>query len=134
MPAPDKVRLVYDGDCPVCRFYASRVDLGEDQLELVDARNPGDLMAEISAAGIDIDAGMVVKTGATILTGSDAIHELALRSSGEGFFNRLTARMFGSPRLARVLYPPLVSGRNLLLKILGKTRINNLRRSNKRRF
>ncbi len=134
MPPPEKVRLVYDHDCPVCRFYASRVDLSEGELELVDARKPGKLMAEISAAGVDIDAGMAVKTGATLLLGSDAIHELALRSSGSGVFNRLTARVFRSPRLARIFYPPLVSGRNLLLKIIGKTRINNLGNSNKSLF
>ena len=131
MPPREKVTLVYDQECPVCRYYASHVDLSQGELELVDARKPGELMEEISAAGIDIDAGMAVKVGETLLLGSDAIRELASRSSGRGLFNRLTAWLFRSPRVAGIVYPPLVGGRNLLLQILGKTRIDNLDRSDK---
>ena len=134
MPTPEKIRLVYDHDCPVCRFYASHLDLSNGELELVDARKPGQLMAEISAAGIDIDAGLALKTGDALLLGSDAIHELATRSSGKGLFNRLTAWLFRSPQRARAFYPPLIGGRNLLLKVLGKTRINNSGKSNESRF
>jgi predicted DCC family thiol-disulfide oxidoreductase YuxK len=134
MPPRDKVTLVYDQECPVCRYYASRVELSQCELELVDARKPGKLMDEISAAGIDIDEGMAVRTSETLLLGSDAIRELASRSSRRGLVNRFTAWLFRSPRVAGVLYPPLVGGRRLLLKILGKTRINNLGRSGKLRF
>lgn len=132
MPPGERVTLVYDRECPVCRYYAARVNLSQDELELVDAREPGKLMSKISAAGVDIDAGMAVKTGDTLLLGGDALHELALRSSRSGAFNRLTAWLFRSPRSARILYPPLVHGRNVLLKILGKTRINNLDKAGKR--
>jgi predicted DCC family thiol-disulfide oxidoreductase YuxK len=134
MPPLDKVTLVYDQECPVCRYYASHVKLSRGELELVDARKPGELMDEISGAGIDIDAGMAVKTGQTLLLGSDAICELASRSSSSGLVSRFTAWLFRSPRVARILYPPLVYGRQLLLKILGKTRINNLGRPGRRRF
>jgi hypothetical protein len=105
MPPPEKVRLVYDHDCPVCRFYASRVELSEGELELVDARKPGKSMAEISAAGVDIDAGRAVKTGAALLLGSDTIHELTLQSSRSGTFNWLAAGLFRSPRLGTGLVP-----------------------------
>lgn len=134
MPKPESIKLVYDRDCPVCRLYAFRASAGYDDLELVNAREPGELMDEISAAGIDMDTGMVVKVGGTLYVGSEAVRALALRSSGGGPFNRLTAWLFRSSRVARTLYPPLVSGRNLLLKILGKTRINNLGKSDNERF
>lgn len=134
MPAPDTIKLVYDRECPVCRFYAERVHLADGKLECVNAREQSELRDELSAVGIDIDTGMVVKVGDELYFGGDAIHELALRSSGAGFFNKLTARLFRSPRVAKVLYPPLVRCRNGLLKILGRTRINNLGKADKKRF
>ena len=73
---------------------------------------------------------MVVKANDKIYYGSDAIHELALMSSKKGFINRVAWLTFRSPTLARVLYPMLKAVRNLLLKILGRSRINNLDQSN----
>ena len=76
--------------------------------------------------GLDIDAGMVLKVDDTIYYGSDAIHALALRSSRKGFVNRMAYWVFRSKWVARVFYPFLAGCRNLLLKGLGRTRINNL--------
>lgn len=134
MSSPKSTKLVYDRDCPVCRFYASRVDTGPGDLELINAREAGDLLDEITAAGLDIDTGMAVKVGDDLYFGCDAVHALALRSSGKGFVNRLAAWLFRSPRRARLFYPPLVGCRNILLRILGKTRINNLRLPGSGRF
>ena len=69
---------------------------------------------------------MVVIVGDNLYYGADAIHALSLMSTKSGFFNRLTHAAFRSRRASRILYPVLRSGRNLLLKLLGKTRINNL--------
>ncbi len=83
-------------------------------------------MEEITAAGLDIDQGMVVKVGGQIYYGPDAIHALALMGTNKGFFNRLAYLSFRSKSASRVLYPALRACRNLLLKLLGKTKINNL--------
>jgi predicted DCC family thiol-disulfide oxidoreductase YuxK len=124
----ERIFLVYDKLCPACDFYCNlarvRADVGE--LELVDAREGGPVMAEITAAGLDIDQGMVLKVGGTLYYGSDAIHALSLMSTRAGVFNRVTYRCFKSKTVSRVLYPVLRSIRNLLLKALGKTKINNL--------
>lgn len=77
---------------------------------------------------------MVLKVDNTIYHGSDAIHALALRSSRKGFVNRVAYWMFRSKRVARVLYPVLAGCRNLLLKMLGRNRINNLGIENNDRF
>ena len=77
---------------------------------------------------------MVLKRGDELLYGSDAIHALALASNRTGFFNRLNYWLFRSKALSRVLYPLLKAMRGLLLKILGKTRINNLGKSGNDRF
>ncbi|MEX0733605.1 MAG: DCC1-like thiol-disulfide oxidoreductase family protein [Steroidobacteraceae bacterium] len=122
------ILLVYDKQCPACDYYCNLVRIRESsgRLVLVDARDGGQIMGEITAAGLDIDQGMVVKVGGTLYYGSDAIHVLSLMGTNSGFFNRLTHWTFKYRPVARVLYPLLRACRNLLLKFLGKTKINNL--------
>ena len=91
-------------------------------------------MQEITAKGLDIDQGMVLKMGDQLFYGADAIHALALISSKSGLLNRLNYWMFKSKRVSAFLYPVLRACRNLLLKILGKTKINNLNYEKNERF
>jgi predicted DCC family thiol-disulfide oxidoreductase YuxK len=136
MAAGDPILLVYDRQCPACDLYCNlariRADVGN--LKLVDARDGGPVMEEITGAGLDIDQGMVLKVGTQLYYGADAIHVLSLMSTRTGFFNRLAYWSFKSQRAAHLLYPVLRTMRNLLLKLLGKTRINNLRISGNDRF
>lgn len=131
-----KIQLVYDKQCPVCDLYCRLVDVHESEGKLVriDAREPSEAMDEITALGLDIDEGMVLKVGEQLFYADDAIHELALISSRNGLFNRLANIAFRSPSAARVLYPVFKAMRNLLLKILGRTRINNLELPDRERF
>lgn len=94
MPATDEVLLVYDKQCPACDFYCNLARIRESvgRLVLVDARDGGPVMDEITAAGLDIDRGMVVKAGGTLYYGPDAIHVLALLGTNSGVFNRISAR------------------------------------------
>ena len=128
--------LVYDRQCPMCEYYCtlSRVRESAGELVLVDARDGGPLMDEITAAGLDIDDGMVLKAGDRLYYGADAIHALSLMGTNSGVFNRVAYWTFRSRRVSRVLYPVLRAGRNLLLKLLGRTRINNLGRPGRDRF
>ena len=66
--------LVYDRQCPMCEYYCtlSRVRESAGRLVLVDARDGGPLMGEITAAGLDIDDGMVLKVGDRLYYGADA--------------------------------------------------------------
>lgn len=136
MVAGSPILLVYDKQCPACDLYCKlariRTDVGE--LKLVDARDGGPLLEEITKAGLDIDQGMVLKVGTQLYYGADAIHALSLMSTRTGFFNRLAYWSFRSQRLARILYPALRAMRNLLLKLLGRTKINNLRIAGNDRF
>ena len=124
----DEILLVYDKECPACNNYCQVVRIRNDigKLKIVDARDDSPILQEITDMGLDIDQGMVLKMGDKIYYGSDAIHTLALISSRSGFFNRINYWLFKSKRLSCVLYPLLRFCRNLLLKILGKTKINNL--------
>ncbi len=120
--------LVYDKECPACNNYCKMVRIRESvgQLQLVDAREDTPIMQEITAAGLDIDDGMVLKMGDQLYYGSDAIHALSLISSKSGIFNKLNYWVFKSKRVSHVVYPMMRAGRAVLLKLLRKTKINNL--------
>jgi predicted DCC family thiol-disulfide oxidoreductase YuxK len=124
----DDIFLIYDKQCPACDFYCNLVRIRESvgRLVLIDAREPSELMDEITAAGLDIDQGMVLTVGSTLHYGSDAIHVLSLMSTRSGVFNRLSYWCFHSERVSAFLYPIFRAWRNLLLKALRKNKINNL--------
>lgn len=136
MTKQEPIILVYDKECPACDNYCQMVRIREDigELILVDAREPTPIMDEITALGWDIDQGMVLKIGNRLYYGAEAIHALALISSRSGFFNRLNYWLFKSQWLSHLFYPVLRSLRNLLLKILRKTKINNLGFNNNNYF
>src|SRR3546814_10560457 len=81
-------------------------------------------MEESTMARQDIDQGIVMKTAVRLYYGSDAIHTLALVGSRSGLFNKLNHYVFRSSTVSHVLYPGLRACRNLLLKVMGKTKIN----------
>ena len=132
----EEILLVYDKECPACDNYCRMVRIKESvgKLKIVNARGSSKVMEEITASGLDIDQGMVLKIGGQLYYGADAIHAIALISSRSGIFNRLNYWLFKSKTLSRVLYPVLRYFRNLLLKILDKTKINNLGIENNEKF
>jgi predicted DCC family thiol-disulfide oxidoreductase YuxK len=123
------VWLVYDGECPLCNVYCqhARVSEAVGRLHLVDAREPGALMDEITAAGLDIDQGMVLKFENVMYYGPEAIRMLTLLSTPSGYFNRVSYWFFGGTKRARIFYPLSKAVRNLVLKLLGIRYIDNLK-------
>ena len=123
-----EILLVYDRECPACNAYCQVVKIRESvgDLKIVDAREHTEVLDEITDRGLDIDQGMVLKMGNQLYYGSDAIHMLSLIGTRSGVFNRLNYWLFRSKSVSSVLYPVLRFFRNLLLKILGKSKINNL--------
>ena len=132
----EEILLVYDRECPACNAYCQVVKIRESvgDLRIVDARENTDILREITNEGLDIDQGMVLKMGNQLYYGSDAIHSLALIGSRSGVFNRINYWIFKSKSISSFLYPILRFFRNLLLKILGKTKINNLGSNNNDKF
>ena len=137
MPAePTELELLYDRECPVCEYYCQRIDVDADvgKLVRIDAREDSELLDEVTSVGLDIDEGMVLKVDSSIYYGSDAINQLALRSSRRGAVNRMAYWIFRWPIVARALYPILAACRNLLLRCLKRTRIDNLDIRDNKRF
>ena len=131
-----EVLLVYDVECPLCHAYcrAARLREAVGDLTLIDARESSAVLDEITRRGLDIDQGMALSVDGVIYYGADAISALALMSSRAGVFNRLNYWVFRSGARSRVLYPVLRSCRNLLLKLLGRSKINNLRLADNKSF
>lgn len=123
------VWLVYDGECPVCKTYCKYIRIREavGDLHLVDARQPSELMDDITAAGLDIDQGMVLKFKNVLYYGPDAIHILTLLSTPSGLFNRINYYVFSTKVGARIFYPIGKAFRTLLLKLLRIKYIENLK-------
>ena len=124
----DEILLIYDKECPACDNYCQVVRIKNDvgDLRIVDARLDSDVLKEITSEGLDIDQGMVLKMGGELYYGSDAIHTLALISSRAGLFNKFNYWIFKSKTISKVLYPVLKFSRNVLLKLLKISKINNL--------
>ena len=124
------VWFVYDGDCPLCRNAAQTLKIQDavGPLHLLDARKAKGhpLMSQIAAARLDLDEGMVMKYSDQLYHGAEALTLMALLGSDLGWFNKVNAALFKSPTCARICYPALRGGRNLLLKVLGVQKINAL--------
>jgi predicted DCC family thiol-disulfide oxidoreductase YuxK len=122
---PD-LTIIYDGDCPFCAAYVrmTRLRAAAGRVALVNARDGGPVVDEARVEGLDLDAGMVVKAGGRLYHGDAAMTLLAGLTTPSGAFNRVTAWAFRSPSRARLIYPPMVAGRNLTLRILGRRKLS----------
>jgi len=118
--------IVYDGQCPFCSRYVQLVRLRETlgHVRLVDARKGGPEVDEVRKADLDLDDGMVLKLDGRLYHGAECIHMLALLSTPSSWFNRLNAAMFRSRSASRLLYPVLRAGRNGVLRMLGRSKID----------
>lgn len=119
------VTIVYDGECPLCSRYVAMVRLREafGRVDLVDARSD-DPMAIEACKRFDMDEGMAVHMGGQWYHGADSMNVLSMAAGPVSAANRIFAAIFSNPRRARVLYPFLRTGRNALLRILGRRKIN----------
>jgi predicted DCC family thiol-disulfide oxidoreductase YuxK len=126
MTGDDGVYIVYDGECPVCSNYTRLVRLREavGRVTILNAREDHEVVRGIKRQGYDLDEGMVLKIGDDIYFGADAMHMMATLGEGSGLFARVNYGLFHSRRFAIFIYPMLRSGRALLLKILGRRKIN----------
>lgn len=121
----DKIEILYDDQCPICRSYCTKVQLKDEaqNLTLTDARKPGALMDEVTALGLDIDEGMVVKIDGDIYYGSEAMRVLVPMTKA----GSLQHMLFGTRKISAVVYGFCKGFRNLLLRALRIRKIDNLK-------
>lgn len=118
--------ILYDGECPFCRSYMHFLRLKESigAIRLVDAREDTPERQRVTAAGLDLNEGMVLAFEGQLYHGAACLHRLALMSTGSGLVNRLCASLFRVEARARGWYPWLRSGRNLALRLLRRKQIS----------
>ncbi len=130
--AVQTIWFVYDGECPICQTAAEafRVREAVGTLHLVNARTEAEhpVMAEVNAARLDLDAGMVIKYGGRLYHGADALQLMALIGSKHGWLNRMNALLFRNKEVARFAYPFMRAARNLAIALKGAGKIKNLGR------
>jgi predicted DCC family thiol-disulfide oxidoreductase YuxK len=118
--------IIYDGDCPFCKNYMRFTKLKKSigPVRLINAREGGPEVAFVKAQGLDLDEGMAMYYNGQLYHGGECLNIMAMLSSESGLFNTISAWVFKSRTRARALYPTLKCGRNLALKVLGRTKIS----------
>jgi predicted DCC family thiol-disulfide oxidoreductase YuxK len=119
------VTAFYDGACPLCSAYTAyqRLQQTADKVALVDAREMSmSEMKQLSSAGVDINAGMVVCTeepnGALhFYSGAAAMKFLSAHDDRRGLRGH-AHRWFRAQWFTRLAYPVLYQGRRVLLRLL----------------
>lgn len=116
-----RFEVYYDGDCPFCSAYMRMVTLQHavGPVDLIDARSDDPRVQGLTDAGFDLDEGIVVRHGAQMLHGADAMHLLAMLSERRGILQTLMR----SPRRAALLYPILKAGRRVTLALMGRRKL-----------
>ena len=118
--------LIYDGDCPFCSRYSRYMRLKQTvgEIRLVNAREGGTDVDRAVAKGFDLDEGMVLVMDGAYYHGDACLNRLALMSSRSDLFNRVNFALFRSPSFSKVSYPVLRFGRNMVLRILGRPKLD----------
>jgi predicted DCC family thiol-disulfide oxidoreductase YuxK len=123
---PAACHLLYDGDCPLCSAFARATAVAEaEPVTKIDARQDSLLRRQATAAGMDLDYGIVVKHQGALHYGPDALIMLARRTP-RNRFGALLYLPFRSRLLAKGLYPIFVRLCWLLLRLQHKSLIRNL--------
>lgn len=121
----EEILLIYDKECPFCSRYTQLIKLRENvgTLILVNAREKHPILEKIEERGLDLNEGMVLVMDDQYYHGAQAIHVLALLSNPSTTFNKINFWLFKSESVARFIYPILRAGRNMVLRMLGRSKI-----------
>jgi predicted DCC family thiol-disulfide oxidoreductase YuxK len=121
--------IVYDGECPFCSNYAAFAKLRTrlPDARLVNARETEPLIEWLEDRGVDLDEGMAVIEGNTIHHGAAAMTFIAEHAERNLGLGRVLNSAFRNPGWAAALYPVFRSGRNLVLKLLGRKLLKDRR-------
>lgn len=126
------VWFVYDGECPICSRAADAFKIKKSlgKLHAIDARKEPNhpILIEIENRGYDLDLGMIIYHGGAFYHGKDALHFMANYGDYHGFFNLTNKILFMFRPIAALLYPSLRGIRNQVIRMQGKSLIDNLER------
>ena len=115
--------LIYDGDCPACRFYCQGLEVGGDgaggvkaaEVELVNFRKDESWKTSLTV-NCDPDKTILLVRGNEVYKGGDALHQLTKVSVHRSGLVRALSFIFRRRGLARLIYPVLRLMRDALVK------------------
>lgn len=111
--------ILYDGACPVCAVYIDMAKLGEVPGAPVplDARQEPALVEAMRRRGLEVNDGMIASVGGRIYYGPEVTELVAEKATAASAASRGLLRAIGGAPWSRALYPLLVRGRKLLLRL-----------------
>ena len=109
--------LLYDGECPACSAYVamSRLRQKYPELSVWNAREQPEKVGAWRARGYDVNEGMILVLDGRMHFGAEATRMIALIGGAQSLPARGFLWTVGLAPWARVLYPLLNRGRQLLL-------------------
>jgi predicted DCC family thiol-disulfide oxidoreductase YuxK len=117
-----RLLVVYDGDCPLCatflKYYSVRKNTGG--VELINAREKPALVQELRSKGMEINDGMIVTWRGHNYYGAEGMHLLAILGNDSGVIGALNRLLFHNKKIAKAVYPLLVTGRRITLALLRR--------------
>lgn len=121
MKRPELI-LYYDGQCPICRRYRDYVAIRRTRdLDLRDAREHPEEIADLGRHGFDINTGMILVGPEGTLQGAPAVVALRGLTHGRGVGDFVFRLALGAPWLVRLVYPLARGLRHLLLRLTGRS-------------
>lgn len=114
--------VLYDGDCPVCSAYVAMSSLRRlrPDFSVINAREDPDLVAQMRALGFEVNESFLVRLDGHVYSGGAATRLISSLGSGNPLIRRVALYVIGGGPWAEALYPWLRSGRNTLLRLLGR--------------
>lgn len=117
--------VLYDGECPICAAYMGIAQLKRlhPELAILNGREHPDIVAGLRTQGHEINESILVRWNGRVYAGGAATKIISDLGSDNPFLRRTALYGLGGAPWSNVLYPYLRSGRNALLRLLGRPMI-----------
>ena len=131
------VIFVYDGECPICKYaaHATRIHKNVGPLLLVNAREEKahPVLKEIIDNNLNLDEGMAIKYQDQFYHGKEALRLMAHLADGNHWYNFANRHLYKGKIISSLIYPSMRATRNMLLRIKGVAKLNNLQNKTEHR-
>ncbi len=119
---PSGVDVIYDGECPFCASFVKMVRLRETfgEVRLVNARHSADPTVADVRQRYKLDDGFVVIFGGREYYGPEALEFISIATADNAPSRLLMRTPLFRGRLGRMVYPLMVKGRKLALRLMGR--------------
>lgn len=119
-----KIGVIYDKECPVCNHFACALTESKN-IDMINGRIDSKLLKNAQERGLDIDKGLIAFSNNKFYYGSEAITFIAKNTKAKGVFSLAGQALLRHPSITKIIYPFLVLIRRIILFILGRSLIED---------